>query len=94
MGIRFEPYILDVVSVTNLVDTKGDNKQILRLHFVDMLSYIAMHHSIATVIKYSPNISKRSSYREVFSIIMNYFKRFVKVNYNGIYSLKKDLLYG
>lgn len=92
-GVRFEPYVLDVTSVSNLHDNSGENKQILRLNFVDNLSYIAMQHSMATVVKYAPDIAKRTSYREVFSVIMDYFKRFINVNYNGLYSFKKDLLY-
>lgn len=49
---------------------------------------------MATILKYDPNISKRTSYREVFCTILDYMKRFVNVNYNGIYSLKKDILFG
>lgn len=92
-GIKFEPYILEVVDVSNIIDNSGDMKQMLRLTFVDMFSYICQQHSMATVLKYDPNINKRTSYREVFEVIMNYMKRFVKVNYNGIYSIKKDLLF-
>lgn len=93
IGIRFEPYILNIDSVSNIVESNGGNKQVLRLHFMDEFTYIAMQHSMATVVKYCPNITKRSSYREVFGVIMDYFKRFTKVNYNGLYGIKKDLLY-
>lgn len=39
-GFKFEPYILDVIHVSNIVDNTGDTKQTLRLDFVDMLAYI------------------------------------------------------
>lgn len=90
-GIRFEPFIFDVTSVSNVLDNSGETKQILRLNFVDIFTYIAQQHSMATVIKFDPNISKKSSYREVFAVILDYFKRFIKVNYNGLYTIKKDL---
>lgn len=92
-GIRFEPYIFDITSVANIVDDTGENKQVLRLEFVDMFTYIAMQHSMASILKYDPSISKKTSYREVFRVIMDYFKRFVTVNYNGLYSVKKDILF-
>lgn len=92
-GIRFEPYILDITNVANVVDNSGENKQILRLNFVDMFSYIAMQHSMATLLKYDPSINKKTSYRQVFKVVMDYFKRFVNVNYNGIYSIKKDTIF-
>lgn len=93
-GIRFEPYIFDITNVANIVDDSGENKQILRLNFVDMFSYIAMQHSMATLLKYDPSINKKTSYRQVFKVVMDYFKRFILVNYNNIYSIKKDVLFG
>jgi hypothetical protein len=58
------------------------------------MTAILRTHSIASVIKFNKTIVDSQSYKDVFSIILDYIKCYLKVNSNNTIDFKKDLLYG
>lgn len=93
-SLKYEPYIFDVKEVETI--TKGYKKnKTVRIHLVDMITSILQSHSIASFIKFEgTGVAKNTkSYKELFEKIINYVKRFVKINMDNCYEYKKDVLY-
>lgn len=90
---RFEPYIFDISYVEQLSAPDSQERR-MRIHFVDCMTAILRTHSIASVIKFNRTIVDSQSYKDVFSIILDYIKCYLKVNSNNTIDFKKDLLYG
>lgn len=92
-SIKYEPYIFDVSKVETI--TKGYKKdKIVRIHLVDMITSILQSHSIASFIKFEgTDITKCKNYKHLFNRIINYVKRFVKINMDNCFEYKKDVLY-
>lgn len=87
-SIKYEPYIFDVVSVMNL---SSDNPQNVRvqINFCDLYRSIASQHSIGSVIKNDPQITRYSSYKDVFASILSFMRKFIKSNYEGKMEISK-----
>lgn len=91
--LKFQPYIFDIDYVQNLSSAEKEQK-LLRIGITDIITGILKTHSIASVIKFSDKkITKLGSYKEVFEVILDYVKNYIKVNTNNKYEFKKDLLF-
>lgn len=90
---KLEPYIFEIANVQNLSSPDEEDKK-LKLNLVNIMTSICMNHNIATVIKLTKGqITKRTSYKEVFSDILDYIKSHIKVNMLGKYDFRKDLYF-
>jgi hypothetical protein len=93
-SLKYEPYIFDVSKVETI--TKGyKSDKIVRVHLVDVITSILQSHSIASFIKFEgTGVTKNTkSYKELFGKIINYVKRFIKINTDNYFEFKKDVLY-
>ena len=93
-SLKYEPYIFDVSKVETI--TKGyKSDKIVRIHLVDVITSILQSHSIASFIKFEgTGVTKNTkSYKELFGKIINYVKRFIKINTDNYFEFKKDVLY-
>jgi hypothetical protein len=66
----------------------------MRIHLIDCVTAILKTHSIASVIRFNSGITEASSYKEVFRIILDYVKCYLKTNSNHTSDFRKDILYG
>ena len=91
--IKYEPYIFSIDSVKTI--SKGfKNDKVLKIYFTDIFTAILKSHSISSFIKLSGNnVTKATTYKEVFKKIVDYVKKYIKVNYDNTIELKKDVLY-
>ena len=66
----------------------------MKIYFTDIFTAILKSHSISSFIKLSGNnVTKATTYKEVFKKIVDYVKKYIKVNYDNTIELKKDVLY-
>lgn len=93
-SIKYEPYICDITSVQNI--TKSFKKEkLVKINFCDIITSILSSHSIASFIKFEgQDITKCRSYKQLFEKIINYVKRFIRINTDNYWEYKKDVLYG
>lgn len=91
-SIKYEPYIFDIVSVDTI--TKNYKKEkIVRMNVIDIITSILQSHSVASLIHFEKNITKEKNYKKVFERIVNYVKRFLKINMDNTLEFKKDVLF-
>lgn len=92
-SIKYEPYIFDIASVETI--TKGyKREQVIKLRVVDIITSILQSHSIASFIKFEgTEVTKARNYKYLFSKIINYVKRFVKINTDNYFEFKKDVIF-
>ena len=93
-SIKYEPYICDITSVQNI--TKSFKKEkLVKINFCDIITSILSSHSIASFIKFEgQDVTKCRSYKQLFEKIINYVKRFIRINTDNYWEYKKDVLYG
>ena len=91
-NIKYEPFIFDISYVESL-SSPVDTDKILRIGLMDIVTSILEQHSIASVIQFDRNITKTTSYKNVFKYILEYVKDHIQTNLNQKYVWKKDLLY-
>lgn len=89
---RYQPYIFDISWIEQLSNPQSNERK-MRIHLVDCMTAILKSHSIASVIRFNNNIVQAASYKDVFGIILNYIKCYLKINSNVTCDFKKDLLY-
>lgn len=93
VSIKYEPYIFDIVSVTNITKPFKKDK-VVRIQLVDIITSILSSHSIASFIKFEgTEVANCKNYKVLFSKIINYVKRFIRINNNNVYEFKKDVIY-
>lgn len=92
-SIKYEPYIFDISSVSTITKGyKGDKKVVI--HLVDVITSILQSHSIASFIKFEgTEVTKCKNYKLLFSKIINYVKKYIKINTDNYFEFKKDVLY-
>lgn len=91
--VCYEPYVLDITKVQQIQKKESNGKK-MRITFVDCMTSVMKSHSIASVIKFNRNITKQTSYKNVFQIILQYIKSYLKTNSNILCEYRKDVLYG
>lgn len=92
-SIKYEPYIFDISNVETI--TKGYKKeQIVKISLTDIITSILQSHSIANFIKHEgAEITKAKNYKYVFKRIIDYVKRYIKINSDNYFEFKKDVIY-
>ena len=92
-SIKYEPYIFDISSVETI--TKGYKKeQIVKISLTDIITSILQSHSIANFIKQEgAEITKARNYKYVFKRIIDYVKRYIKINSDNYFEFKKYVIY-
>lgn len=94
LSIKYQPYVFDIQRIENLSKQISDGKRYLRLHLVDLITNILNTHSIASFIKFQGGkISHIENYKQLFTKILNYVKRYIKINCNNTLEFKKDILF-
>lgn len=92
-SLKYEPYIFDIGSIENITNPFKSDKQV-KIHLVDIMTSILQSHSIASFIKFeTTEVTKCKSYKELFRRIINYAKRYIRINNNNVYEYKKDVLF-
>ena len=90
--VKYEPYIFDISDIITM--TQSDGSEILRINVVDMITSIFEQHNFASVIQYDSRIVSSSNYKEFMGYIFTYAKDHIATNFNNLYHLKKELLFG
>lgn len=92
-SIKYEPYIFDVASVETI--TRGyKSDKLIRINLVDIITSILQSHSVASFIKFEgTEITKCRSYKQLFEKIIDYVKRYIKINTDNHFEFKKDVIY-
>lgn len=90
--VHYEPYIFDITKVQQTSSSQSNQKQII-IHMIDCMTSVMKSHTIASVIKFNQSITSASSYKQVFSIILQYIKNYLRINTNVTSQFRKDLLY-
>lgn len=89
----YQPYIFDIAWIEQLSNPESQERK-MRIHLIDCMTAVLKTHSIASVIRFNPNIVECINYKDVFKIILNYIKCYLKTNSNNTADFRKDLLYG
>lgn len=93
-SIKYEPYIFEILSVQNIT-SKFKKDKLVRVNFVDVITSVLSSHSIASFIKHEGlDVTSTKNYKLLFEKIINYVKRFLKINTDNYWEFKKDVLYG
>ena len=93
-SIKYEPYIFEILSVTNISKSFSKEK-LVRVNFVDVITSVLSSHSIASFIKHEgTDVTSTVNYKLLFEKIINYVKRYLKINTDNYWEFKKDVLYG
>lgn len=92
-SIKYEPYIFDMMSISNITKPFKKDK-VVKIQLVDVITSILSSHSIASFIKFAGlGVTKCKNYKILFSKIIDYVKRFIKINNNNEYEFKKDVIF-
>lgn len=93
-SIKYEPYIFEILSVQNIT-SKFKKDKLVRVNFVDVITSVLSSHSIASFIKHEGlDVTSTKNYKLLFEKIINYVKRYLKINTNNYWEFKKDVFYG
>lgn len=93
-SIKYEPYIFEILSVQNIT-SKFKKDKLVRVNFVDVITSVLSSHSIASFIKHEGlDVTSTKNYKLLFEKIINYVKRYLKINADNYWEFKKDVLYG
>lgn len=93
-SIKYEPYIFEILSVQNIT-SKFKKDKLVRVNFVDVITSVLSSHSIASFIKHEGlDVTSTKNYKLLFEKIINYVKRYLKINTDNYWEFKKDVLYG
>lgn len=92
-SLKYEPYIFELVAADDVSNPYKKDKKV-RIRFIDVITSILKSHSIASFIKFeSTEVTETKTYKELFSKIINYVKRYIRINNNNVYEFKKDVIY-
>lgn len=75
-----------------MTPTDSGNK-IIRITVEDYITNILKTHSYGNLVHCFPDIHLVTNYKDFFVMILEYVKRYAKINSNDEYELLKDVLY-
>lgn len=86
---KLEPYIFHITSVEPMSPPDEVNKKLL-VRFVDIISYEAMTHQFASLLKFDNTFKECKSYPEAFKRTITYLLELIKENTKGKFEYKKE----
>lgn len=93
-SIKYEPYVFEILSVDN-ISKQFKKDKLVRVNFVDVITSVLSSHSIASFIKHEgTDVTATKNYKLLFEKIINYVKRYLKINCDNYWEFKKDVFYG
>lgn len=87
--VSIEPYIFNILKIKQTSKTSDQNRK-FTIYFTDMLSYIAMTHSFASIRKLSgAALTTAQNYETLYNIIYDYLISFIQRFTLGTFTYKK-----
>lgn len=93
-SLKYEPYIFEIESVSQVTNNFRSGSRTLRFHLIDVMTSILKSHSIASFIRFSgTEVTKIKNYKLLFQKIVEYVKKYIKINTDNSLEYKKDILF-
>lgn len=94
-SIKYEPYIFEIDRANQVTKPFNTGSRVVRFHLVDIITAILRSHSIASFIKLTgESVTSCDNYKQLFNNIVDYVKRFIKINFDNTLEFKKDVFFG
>lgn len=94
-SVKYEPYIFEIDRVNQVSKPFNTGSRVIRFHLVDIITAILRSHSIASFIKLTDEkVTSCDNYKKLFNNIIDYVKRFIKINFDNSLEFKKDVFFG
>lgn len=94
-SIKYEPYIFEIDRANQVTKPFNTGSRVVRFHLVDIITAILRSHSVASFIKLTgESVTSCDNYKQLFNNIIDYVKRFIKINFDNTLEFKKDVFFG
>lgn len=94
-SIKYEPYIFEIDRANQVTKPFNTGSRVVRFHLVDIITAILRSHSVASFIKLTgESVTSCDNYKQLFNNIVDYVKRFIKINFDNTLEFKKDVFFG
>lgn len=87
--VKLEPYILHITSVEPITPPGEKNKKLL-VKFVDIISYEAMTHQFASLLKFDTSYKECTCYRDAFQRAIQYLLDMIQLNGKNSFEYRKE----